>query len=125
VPAHWVCAGVLYHLQGVFEPVYNRFSTTTTCPNDQLLQNSRYPRCSLLVCGQRQLWVLIWLEGHLRDPRDQLAGATGRTEPHYYYAEPGAALALRDTSGRSHGRWSPWHDRAWPSGLHWVVFKHH
>jgi hypothetical protein len=28
------CAGVLYHLQGVFEPVYNRFSTTTTCPND-------------------------------------------------------------------------------------------
>ena len=38
------CAGVLYHLQGVFEPVYNRFSTTTTCPNDQLLQNSRYPR---------------------------------------------------------------------------------
>ena len=31
-------------MQGVFEPVYNRFSTTTTCPNDQLLQNSRYPR---------------------------------------------------------------------------------
>ena len=45
-------------------------------------------------------WVLIWLEGHFRDPRDKLAGATGRTEPHYY-AEPGAALALRDTSGRS------------------------
>jgi hypothetical protein len=53
---------------------------------------------------------IIWLEGHFRDPRDKLAGATGRTEPHYYYyyysAEPGAALALRDTSGRSHGRWS-------------------
>jgi hypothetical protein len=46
VPAHWVCRGVLYHLQGVFEPVYNRFSAmhTTTCPNDQLLQNRRYPR---------------------------------------------------------------------------------
>jgi hypothetical protein len=34
------CAGMVYHLQGVFEPVYNRFSATTTCPNDQLLQNS-------------------------------------------------------------------------------------
>jgi hypothetical protein len=43
-------------------------------------------------CGQRQLGAYIWLEGHFRDPRDKLAGATGRTEPHYY-AEPGAALA--------------------------------
>ena len=65
-------------------------------------------------------WVLIWLEGHFRDPRDKLAGATGRTEPHYY-AEPGAALALwaRDcgtpvgdpTAAGRRGM----NDQAWPS----------
>jgi hypothetical protein len=105
------CAGVLYHLQGVFEPVYNRFSTTTTCPNLRPAAPEQ-PISALLVASAS--WVLIWLEGHFRDPRDKLTGATGRTEPHYY-AEPGAALALWDTSGRFHGRWSPGHDRAWSS----------
>jgi hypothetical protein len=100
----------LYHLQGVFEPVYNHFSTTTTCPNDQLLQNSRYPRS---LCGQRQLGA--YLAGRPFPGSQQ--GQTGRCHRTHrtalYYTEPGAALALRDISGRSHGRWSPGHGRAW------------
>jgi hypothetical protein len=47
VPAHWVCRGVIsLPCRGCLSRymAYNRFSTTTTCPDDQLLQISRYPR---------------------------------------------------------------------------------
>jgi hypothetical protein len=64
------CAGVLYHLQGVFEPVYNRFSTTIL----HVLTASCSRTADIRApCGQRQLGA--YLAGR---PFPGSQGQTGR-----------------------------------------------
>jgi hypothetical protein len=109
VPAHWVCWGVI-----TCRGCLSRYITTLVPLLHVLTASCSRTADIHAPCAQRQLGAYLGGRPFLGSHRDKLAGATGRTEPHYY-AEPGAALALRDTSGRSHGRWSPGHDRAWSS----------